>query len=167
MVARGCARRGGGRGARYERNREALRLRAAVRPRSPRGDRPGDRFLSARRTSMSELPFVTVVIPCYKRPGPLRKAIESVFAQDYPRDRFELIVVDSSPDTDNAEISKELEPKATCAYRFIHLDVARGPGISRNTGTAAGRGSWIAFMDSDCFAAPGWLRNSIAAIEDG
>ncbi|HBY58846.1 MAG TPA: hypothetical protein DEH78_03430, partial [Solibacterales bacterium] len=34
-------------------------------------------------------------------------------------------------------------------------------------GAAAGRGSWIAFMDSDCFAAPGWLRNSIAAIEDG
>lgn len=34
---------------------------------------------------MNSVPFVGVVVPAYRRTAMLRKAVESLFLQDYPR----------------------------------------------------------------------------------
>lgn len=109
---------------------------------------------------------VTVVIPAYRRGEAVRAAVLSVFGQDLPKDEYELIVVDSSPDESNARMLEELRAAAPCGMRWIHKK-PEGPGPSRNAGARAARAPVIAFMDSDCMAAPHWLRCGLATFDEG
>ena len=117
------------------------------------------------RTGTDELE-VTVVIPAFKRSELLRKTLDSVLAQDIEGDCYEIIVVDSSPNERNATLIKEFQ---TSASRDLYLirKVPEGPGPSRSLGVQKARGRYIAFIDSDCQATPGWLRAGLSAFEDG
>lgn len=108
---------------------------------------------------------VTVVIPAYKRPDALARAVQSVLDQDMAPDRYEVIVVDSSPDRTNVERVEQLIPSARCSLRVIHK-APEGPGPSRNAGAFAGAGRVIALMDSDCTATRSWVRLGAAAFDD-
>jgi glycosyltransferase involved in cell wall biosynthesis len=115
---------------------------------------------------VSASPVVSIVIPTFKRRDRVRKAILSAFAQDLPPEQYEILVVDSSPDDQVVTLVKELEPRAPCSLRCL-VKKPEGPGPSRNLGVAEGRGEFIAFMDSDCEAAPSWLRHGLAVFEEG
>ena len=41
-----------------------------------------------------DLPFFSVIIPTYERPVPLASCLKALARMDYPRERFEVIVVD-------------------------------------------------------------------------
>lgn len=110
-------------------------------------------------------PLVSVIIPAYGRPDLLRKAVRSVLAQDLTQDKFEVIVVDGSPDNRNAELLANLQTEAQCSLRCFRK-TPEGPGPSRNLGAKEARGAYFAFLDSDCQASPGWLRNGIAEFQD-
>ena len=109
---------------------------------------------------------VTVVMPTYKRTDMVRKAVLSLLAQDVEPDTYEVIVVDSSPDDANLRLVAELGREARCALRCL-TKPAEGPGPSRNLGARHARGEMLAFMDSDCQAAPGWLRAGLVAFAEG
>lgn len=74
---------------------------------------------------------------------------------DYPRDRFEVIVVDDG---------SEAPPEAVVASFRDRLDVVlltqphAGPATARNAGAAKARGQFLAFTDDDCEPARDWLR---------
>lgn len=112
-----------------------------------------------------DAPLVSVVIPAYRRPGVLRKALRSLFHQDLGPERYEIVVVDSSPDDENALVVKKLIDEASCRLSFYRKR-AEGPGASRNFGAERSRGRFIAFMDSDCEASPEWLREGLASFAD-
>lgn len=107
----------------------------------------------------------TVIIPAYKRPDRLRRAIRSVLSQDMDPARYELIVVDSTPGDANRWIEDDLRAEARCSFRFLHKD-PEGPGPSRNLGAREARGRILAFTDSDCVVSPSWLRAGVAAFEN-
>ncbi|MBY0588208.1 glycosyltransferase [bacterium] len=110
-------------------------------------------------------PIVTVVVPAYKRPDALRKAILSLLKQDMDPAEYEVIVVDSSPNDTNVKLVEELIPQAKCSLRVIHKE-PEGPGPSRNTGAFAGKGRFIALMDSDCEATESWVRLGMEAFHE-
>jgi len=106
-----------------------------------------------------EQPFFSIVIPTYARPGQLATCLQSLARLDYPRERFEVIVVDDGSET---------PPEAVVASFCGHLDVTlltqahAGPAAARNTGAARAKGKFLAFTDDDCAPAPDWLQ-SLAA----
>jgi len=108
-----------------------------------------------------EKPFVSVVVPTYNRRCALKKTLHSLFRQDYPHDRFEIIVVDdcSSDDTDKIVTSithlSPVELKYVCAHSNM------GPGASRNLGIRKARGEIIAFADGDIIPCSSWLSNGL------
>lgn len=108
----------------------------------------------------------SIIIPAYQRPQRLRKAIESVLAQDYDPARYEVIVVDSSPDDHNVKTVAELQAQARCSLRCL-TKPPEGPGPSRNLGAREARGRVLAFTDSDCIASPHWLREGLKAFAEG
>lgn len=110
-------------------------------------------------------PRVSVVIPVYGRTELLRKALLSLFHQDL-KEEYEIIVVDSSPDDRNASLVKELEACSPCSLKCLRKK-PEGPGPSRTLGMRQARAEIIAFLDSDCEATPGWLREGLAAFETG
>lgn len=111
----------------------------------------------------SRNPVVSVVIPAFKRHDVLRKAVLSAINQSLQAEAFEVIVVDSSPDDDNAKMVAELALQAKCHLQCLRK-IPEGPAASRNLGAFHSRGEFIAFMDSDCFASETWLEEGCRAF---
>lgn len=108
-------------------------------------------------------PRVSVVVPAYRRADLLELTVRSLLAQDLPATDYEIIVVDSSPDEQNLQRVLSLLPQAACRLQCLRK-TAEGPGPSRNLGAQQALAPLLAFIDSDCQAAPGWLRAGIAAF---
>jgi len=100
------------------------------------------------------VPKVSVVVPTYNRSAFLSRALDSVLAQTYAD--FELIVVDDhSSDATQSTIDKCANDPRVRAFRH-----ERNMGQSRalNTGIAAARGEYVAFLDDD----DAWLPTKLA-----
>ena len=100
-------------------------------------------------------PFISVIIPTYERPAELVKCLWALAAQDYPRDGFEIIVVDDGGVVPIYDAVDSLRP-------HVNLTLLRqphsGPAIARNFGATCAKGRYLAFTDDDCIPAPDWLR---------
>jgi glycosyltransferase involved in cell wall biosynthesis len=117
---------------------------------------------------MVQRPLVSIVIPTYNRAKMIMTAIESVFAQTYPK--LEIIVVDDGSVDGTADVIRNLD-------RHIFSGSGKAPEIrylyqrnmgqsrARNTGIAAARGDWIAFLDSDDYWLPDKIEWQLRAIE--
>lgn len=103
----------------------------------------------------------SVVVPTYERPAALRACLAALTAQDYPRDDFEIVVVDDGSPTPLA--ADALPAMHGVACRLLRV-ANGGPGGARNVGAAAAEGRYLAFTDDDCRPAPGWLRELDAAL---
>ncbi|MFH1985093.1 MAG: glycosyltransferase [Pseudomonadota bacterium] len=98
---------------------------------------------------------VSVVIPVFNRAALVRRAIDSVLAQDTTG--YELIVVDDG--------STDETPQVLAAYggaiRVVRQE-NQGVSAARNRGVAASGGALIAFLDSDDRWLPGKLSRQAA-----
>lgn len=103
----------------------------------------------------TESPFFTVIIPTYARPARLKACLQAFTRLAYPRDRFELMVVD---DGSPASMEPVVIPFAhALSVRLIRQENA-GPAAARNAGAAHAQGSFLAFTDDDCAPDSGWLH---------
>ncbi|MBE9212590.1 glycosyltransferase [Plectonema cf. radiosum LEGE 06105] len=104
-------------------------------------------------------PFISIVIPTYNRPERLTQCLESLTKLEYPRDRFEVVVVD-----DGSKMS--LEPVVERFHNQLKITLFKqknaGPASARNTGAKLAKGDFLAFTDDDCKPLPDWL-NKLAA----
>lgn len=100
-------------------------------------------------------PFFSIIIPTYARPRQLATCLGALANLDYPRDRFEVIVVD-----DGGEVSPEGGVTSFGDQLDIILLVQEhaGPATARNTGATRAKGEFLAFTDDDCAPAPDWLQ---------
>ncbi len=107
------------------------------------------------------LPTISVVIPVKDRAGELRRCLESVARIDYPRELVEVIVVDDGSLDNSASVAASLG-----ALVVPSGGTGRGPAAARNVGARAAGGEILAFIDSDCTASEGWLRELLTAFDD-
>jgi glycosyltransferase involved in cell wall biosynthesis len=97
----------------------------------------------------------SIIIPTYNRPGPLAQCLRALTRLDYPREGFEVIVVD---DGSTVPIARVADPfRSSFALTLLAIPNG-GPAGARNCGAARARGRSLAFTDDDCTVAPGWLR---------
>lgn len=109
---------------------------------------------------MKQGPTVSVIIPIYNSASTLRRALDSVFAQEYKD--FEVIIVnDGSTD----ELAGVLEHFSYAALRRIDHPNRRGAAAARNTGIREARGDYVAFLDADDEWLPTKLGVQVQAIE--
>lgn len=100
-------------------------------------------------------PSFSVVVPTYDRPGQLEACLHALARLDYPRDGFEVIVVDDG--------SRSPPDEVMASFRaHLHLTLLTqahaGPARARNAGAARARGTFLAFTDDDCRPDPDWLK---------
>jgi glycosyltransferase involved in cell wall biosynthesis len=92
--------------------------------------------------------------------------LDSVLAQDYPSDRFELIVVDNDS-TDGTRPLVERYARANQQAAFSYqLEKRHGASFARNRGIETARYDYVAFLDDDTVAAPLWLSAFDNAIRE-
>jgi len=100
-------------------------------------------------------PFFSIIIPTCNRAKQLSLCLESLSHLDYPKARFEVIVVDDGSTSPLESVVAPLREK-------LNIDLYRqanaGPGTARNTGAKHAKGDFLAFTDDDCQPHPEWLR---------
>ncbi len=89
-------------------------------------------------------PEVSVIIPTYKRAHLVERAIRSVLRQTFKS--FEILVVDDGSADNTKSVVEAIGDER---IRYIRHDVNKGLPATRNTGIAAAKGSFIAFLDDD------------------
>jgi glycosyltransferase involved in cell wall biosynthesis len=107
---------------------------------------------------------VSVIIPTYNRKNLLREALHSLFQQSYPKEKYEIIVVDNSSTDGTEQMITELLKKAPCGLKYFRKK-NEGPAPARNLGMQCAEGSVIAFTDSDCLASPDWIEKGVQAFD--
>lgn len=102
-----------------------------------------------------DTPIFSIVIPTYNRPAQLNACLQACARLDYPRDRYEVIVVDDGG-------SSTLDAIVAQFHGVLTLKLLRqehsGPAVARNRGASEARGAFLAFTDDDCAPEPNWLQ---------
>lgn len=106
-------------------------------------------------------PRVSIICPAFHSHDTIEGSLRAIEAQTF-RD-FEIIVVNSSPETRTEELVKSRFP----SVRFIQSPVRLYPQAARNRGIMDASGELIAFTDPDCVAAADWLQKLVAAMDGG
>lgn len=101
--------------------------------------------------------FVSVIIPTYHDWGRLKLCLNSLSLQTYPRENFEIIIVNNDPDDAPQYIALPLNSK-------LISEAKPGSYAARNTGIKAATGSIFAFTDSDCIPDRNWINNGIKKL---
>jgi len=103
-------------------------------------------------------PGVSVIVPVYNCAGSLPRCIESALSQD-PAPSEVIVVNDGS--TDNVR-----EVAAGYGNRIVYLEQAnQGQGAARNAGLRVASGRYVAFLDSDDYWLPGFIRACVSFLE--
>jgi GT2 family glycosyltransferase len=100
-------------------------------------------------------PVFSIIVPTHDRPAQLAVCLQAIASLDYPRDRFEVIVVDDGG-------AEPLEAIVAAVRSRLAVTVIKqrrgGPAAARNAGAARARGELLAFTDDDCAPDRGWLE---------
>lgn len=104
-------------------------------------------------------PFVSVIVVNYNGRRLLADCLHSLRRQTYPRHRFEIVVVDNASTDGSAEFLQQRFPDV----RLVRLSRNTGFAGGNNAGFTVARGEWIALLNNDAVAEPGWLAASVNA----
>lgn len=104
----------------------------------------------------------SIVVPTRNRPQALRRLLDAVAMQNYPRERYEVIVVDDGGKTPLTNLEDEYGSRLRLS---VIRQTSAGCGPARQTGADQAHERYLLFTDDDCSPAPDWLA-SMARVLD-
>jgi glucosyl-dolichyl phosphate glucuronosyltransferase len=109
---------------------------------------------------------VTVAIPTYNRADFLRQTLAGIAEQQFPRDHFEVLIIDNNSRDHTSAVVAEFAT-ARPAPRYI-LESQQGLDRARNRALREARGEIIVFGDDDILVQPDWLAQiAVPLLADG
>ena len=109
-------------------------------------------------------PFVSVLVPVRNEERYVERCLYALAAQDYPRDRFEVIVLDGQSSDSTPEIVARFAAESTLDLRQV-ANPRRLPAAALNIGLSLARGDVIVRVDGHAAVAADFLRRSVDALE--
>jgi GT2 family glycosyltransferase len=111
----------------------------------------------AVRLAMSATPALklTVAIPTYNRADFLRQTLAGIAAQHFPREHYEVLVIDNNSSDHTRSVVAEFAA-AQPAPRYVH-EPRQGLDYARNRAITEARGEIMVFGDDDILVQPDWL----------
>jgi len=106
---------------------------------------------------VNNFPTFSVIVPCYNVEHVIDKCIESLLNQDYPKEKFTIIVVDDKSTDNTLKIIKKYEDNDR--IKIIKHFKNRGLSAARNSGIKASNSALIGFLDSDMVVKKDWVKN--------
>ena len=105
------------------------------------------------------MPFVSIIIPAFNEEECLSQCLNSIFNLNYPREKFEVIVIDNGSTDRTCDI--------VASYDVLLLqDRTKNVSGLRNLGAKHASGDILAFVDADCMVAEDWLVNAEKYFDD-
>lgn len=112
---------------------------------------------------MSNKIFFSVVIPIHNQRKSLEITLAKFSEQDYPRDQYEIILIDDGSDN----LDEAFDNKWTSAIENIVIvhQKKRGRASARNTGIEKAKGDYIIFCDGDRFPEKSFISKYYEVIK--
>jgi hyaluronan synthase len=112
------------------------------------------RYREKPAATREHAPFLTIVIPAYNEGAMVARSIDSCAAADYPRDRFEVIVVDDGSRDDTWQHIEQAAARHPGLVTPIRFPQNRGKRAALAAGFERGRGEVYVTIDSDSMIEP-------------
>jgi len=94
--------------------------------------------------------MISVVIPSFNEEERIERCLASLVKQDFPRNEYEIIVVDGGSKDRTREIAEKYAD-------VVFIQTSPKVGGARNDGALRARGEIIATTDADTILPPNWL----------
>lgn len=107
------------------------------------------------------VPSISVILPTYNRSSVVAETLVRLLDQDYPADRYEILVCDNSSD-DTPQMVERLAAGAGVPVRLLSSD-ERLPAVKRNQGVRAATGDLVLFMNDDVWVRSDFLSQHAAS----
>ena len=101
-----------------------------------------------------DVPFVSIALITFNERANVTNCLRSLYDLDYPRSRYEVVVVDGGSSDGTLEILRSFPVS-------LIIDTRRSRGVARNTAVNNAKGEIIAFIDADCRATSTWLKEHV------
>ena len=103
--------------------------------------------------------MISVVIPSFNEEERIERCLASLVRQDFPRNEYEIIVVDGGSKDKTREIAEKYAD-------VVFIQTSPKVGGARNDGTLRASGDIIATTDADTILPPTWLSRIKRGFED-
>lgn len=122
-----------------------------------------------RSGTNSSQPFLTVLVPARNEEDAIGNCVRSILAQDYPAQKFEILVIDDQSTDATASIVSDLcaDHPSVKLLSVIERPAGVSPKINAlQYGIAESHGEIIFTTDADCFAQQSWLSTCVRSFEE-
>lgn len=122
---------------------------------------PGSQGVSAGKEASVR---ISVLVPARNEEQNIRHCLESLSRQAYPKELYEVIVIDDHSTDNTARIVQEFAAEGLCTVRCLRLGelgarpVKAYKKFAIETGIGLAIGELIVATDADCWSGPDWLR---------
>lgn len=103
---------------------------------------------------------LSVIIPVYNQGKIITKTLKALFEQNFPKEKYEIIVVDDGSNDDTNKILKSFKRKFKDKIKILKTK-NHGKGAARNIGIKAARNKIIVLLDGDIIASPSLLSEHL------
>lgn len=108
-------------------------------------------------------PYLSIVVPIRNEEATIERLARSLLDQDYPHDRYEIVMADGGSTDRTLEILRAADPEG-------RVRVLENPGrtapAALNVAIAATRGEIVTRVDGHSFVAPDYLSRVVAVMEE-
>lgn len=115
------------------------------------------------------VPDISVVITTLDRLDDLERCIAALVAQDFPAQRFEIVVADAADQSAVRQVAGRwaMLTHGAPLIRYVPAAAAHGPASARNFGWRAAKGEVIAFTNDASVPRANWLSEGWKAMSSG
>lgn len=96
--------------------------------------------------------MLSIIIPALNSASTISYTLSSIFSNEFPRELFEVFVVDNGSSDGTIEVAKKYPVK-------IYTCLEKGIGPPRNLGMKKAKSDILCYTDSDCIVDSNWLRS--------
>jgi glycosyltransferase involved in cell wall biosynthesis len=111
---------------------------------------------------------VSVIIPIYNGRTDLPDLLKTLYAQTYPSDRTEYLLIDNGSTDETWSLLKAAQLQADRDHfplKIFQESQIQGSYAARNLGIRNAQAEILAFTDADCRPEPDWLTNLMQRFE--
>ncbi len=110
-------------------------------------------------------PFCSVIVLNYFGEKIIKDVINTLLTLNYPKKRYEIIVVDNNSTDESRKIIDKLVEKHK-NIKKIYLEENFGFAKGNNFGIKAAKGRYVILLNNDAFPDRNWLKELVSAAEE-
>lgn len=100
---------------------------------------------------------ISIIIPTCDRKDSLKESLFSLACLDYPRNKYEVIVIDDGSTDGTEEMLAKMGESLPYSLRYGRFNGEKGISAARNLGIRMAKGQIFVFTDDDCLFEKRWL----------